>query len=44
MKLAGLKSVENAHDDFVWAATWVPTTETRSALLLAESLDEIVRL
>jgi WD repeat-containing protein 61 len=44
MKLTGLKSVENTHDDFVWAATWVPTTKTRSALLLAESLDEIVRL
>jgi hypothetical protein len=40
MKLAGLKSVENAHDDSVWAATWVPVTETRSALLLTESLDE----
>lgn len=44
MKLAGLKSVENAHDDSVWAATWVPATETRSALLLTGSLDETVRL
>ncbi|KAE8100330.1 hypothetical protein FH972_018237 [Carpinus fangiana] len=40
----GLKSVENAHDDSIWAATWVPATETRSALLLTESLNEIVRL
>ncbi|KAE8124089.1 hypothetical protein FH972_018999 [Carpinus fangiana] len=40
MKLAGLKSIENAHDDSVWAATWVPATKTRSALLLTRSLDE----
>ncbi|XP_028074288.1 WD repeat-containing protein VIP3-like isoform X4 [Camellia sinensis] len=44
MKLAGLKSVENAHDDSVWAATWVPATDDRPALLLTGSLDETVRL
>ncbi|XP_031255712.1 WD repeat-containing protein VIP3 [Pistacia vera] len=44
MKLAGLKSVENAHDESVWAATWVPATETRPALLLTGSLDESVKL
>ncbi|PON39408.1 Guanine nucleotide-binding protein, beta subunit [Parasponia andersonii] len=44
MKLAGLKSIENAHDESVWATTWVPPTETRSALLLTGSLDETVKL
>ncbi|XP_044470937.1 WD repeat-containing protein VIP3 [Mangifera indica] len=44
MKLAGLKSVENAHDESVWAATWVPATDTRPALLLTGSLDESVKL
>ncbi|XP_057968774.1 WD repeat-containing protein VIP3 [Malania oleifera] len=44
MKLAGLKSVENAHDDSVWAAAWVPATEARAARLLTGSLDETVRL
>ncbi|KAL5736986.1 hypothetical protein ACOSQ2_031774 [Xanthoceras sorbifolium] len=44
MKLAGLKSVENAHDESVWAATWVPATDTRPALLLTGSLDETVKL
>ncbi|KAJ8750640.1 hypothetical protein K2173_015821 [Erythroxylum novogranatense] len=44
MKLAGLKSIENAHDESVWAATWVPATETRPALLLTGSLDETVKL
>ncbi|GAB4837746.1 WD repeat-containing protein vip3 [Ancistrocladus abbreviatus] len=44
MKLAGLKTVESAHDDSVWCATWVPATETRPALLLTGSLDETVRL
>ncbi|GMG99005.1 hypothetical protein Nepgr_000845 [Nepenthes gracilis] len=44
MKLAGLKSVESAHDDSVWCATWVPATESRPALLLTGSLDETVRL
>ncbi|KAL6220199.1 hypothetical protein ACLB2K_007956 [Fragaria x ananassa] len=24
MKLAGLKSIEDAHDESVWAVTWVP--------------------
>ena len=28
MKLAGLKFVENSHNESVWAATWVPATET----------------
>ncbi|GAV72975.1 WD40 domain-containing protein [Cephalotus follicularis] len=44
MKLAGLKSIENAHDDSVWAATWVPATDTRPGLLLTGSLDETVKL
>lgn len=44
MKLAGLKSIENAHDESVWTATWVPATESRSALLLTGSLDETVKL
>ncbi|KAG5559196.1 hypothetical protein RHGRI_008941 [Rhododendron griersonianum] len=44
MKLTGLKSVENAHDDSVWAATWVPATDERPPLLLTGSLDETVRL
>ncbi|KAI6679688.1 hypothetical protein NL676_033569 [Syzygium grande] len=44
MKLAGLKSVDNAHDESVWAAAWVPATEARPALLLTGSLDETVKL
>lgn len=44
MKLAGLKSLENAHDESLWAATWVPATDDRPALLLTGSLDETVRL
>ena len=44
MKLSGLKSVENAHDDSVWAVTWVPATANRPPLLLTGSLDETVRL
>ncbi|KAK6944782.1 Anaphase-promoting complex subunit 4, WD40 domain [Dillenia turbinata] len=44
MKLAGLKSIENAHDDSVWAATWIPATDSRPSLLLTGSLDETVRL
>ncbi|WCJ43620.1 WD repeat-containing protein VIP3 [Euphorbia peplus] len=44
MKLAGLKSIDNAHDESVWAATWVPGTESRPALLLTGSLDETVKL
>jgi WD repeat-containing protein 61 len=44
MKLAGLKSIENAHDESVWAATWVPATETRPALLMTGALDETVKL
>ena len=44
MKLAGLKSIDDAHDESVWAVTWVPATEARPALLLTGSLDESVRL
>lgn len=36
--------MENAHDESVWAATWVPATDTRPALLLTGSLDETVKL
>ncbi|KAF7826122.1 WD repeat-containing protein VIP3 [Senna tora] len=44
MKLSGLKSVDNAHDESLWAVTWVPATATRSPLLLTGSLDETVKL
>ena len=44
MKLTWLSSVENAHDDSVWACTWVPATDDRQGLLLTGSLDETVRL
>jgi WD repeat-containing protein 61 len=44
MKLAGIKSVDNAHDDSVWAVTWAPATATRPPLLLTGSLDETVRV
>ncbi|XP_058068384.1 WD repeat-containing protein VIP3-like [Magnolia sinica] len=44
MKLAGLKSVENAHEESIWAVTWVPATDARPALLLTGSLDETVKL
>ncbi|KAK1280833.1 Anaphase-promoting complex subunit 4 [Acorus gramineus] len=44
MKLAGLKSVENAHDESIWAVDWVPATDRRPALLLTGALDETVRL
>ena len=44
MKLVGLKFVETSHNESVWAATWVPATETRPTLLMIGSLDEIVKL
>ncbi|XP_054783964.1 WD repeat-containing protein VIP3-like [Prosopis cineraria] len=44
MKLTPLKSVDNAHDESVWAVTWIPATSSRSPLLLTGSLDETVRL
>ncbi|MBA0604057.1 hypothetical protein Godav_016747 [Gossypium davidsonii] len=44
MKLAGLKSVANAHDESVWTATWVPATGSRPPLLLTGSLDETVKV
>ena len=44
MKLAGLKFVENSHNESVWVATWVPATETWPTLLMIGSLDEIVKL
>ncbi|KAF8393583.1 hypothetical protein HHK36_021827 [Tetracentron sinense] len=44
MKLAGLKSVDNAHEESIWAVTWVPATDARPALLLTGSLDETVKL
>lgn len=44
MKLAGLKSVENAHEESIWAAAWIPATNVRPALLLTGSLDETLRL
>ncbi|KAL6496475.1 WD repeat-containing protein vip3 [Orobanche gracilis] len=44
MKLAPLDTVQNAHDDSVWTAAWVPATEASGPLLLTGSLDETVRL
>ncbi|PKA63013.1 U4/U6 small nuclear ribonucleoprotein PRP4-like protein [Apostasia shenzhenica] len=44
MKLAVLKTLENAHDESIWAAAWAPARENRPALLLTGSLDESVRL
>ncbi|KAL6585758.1 WD repeat-containing protein vip3 [Orobanche minor] len=44
MKLAALDTVQNAHDDSVWTAAWVPATEDSGPLLLTGSLDETVRL
>ncbi|KAL0337244.1 UNVERIFIED_CONTAM: WD repeat-containing protein VIP3 [Sesamum calycinum] len=43
MKLAPLNTVQNAHDDSVWTAAWVPATEDSPPLLLTGSL-ETVRL
>lgn len=40
MKLASLKSIEDAHDEPVWATAWVPAIEPRPVLLLTGSLDE----
>ncbi|PWA32519.1 transducin/WD40 repeat-like superfamily protein [Artemisia annua] len=43
--LAWLRSVETAHQDCVWACTWVPPTDTSpKTLLLTGSLDETVKL
>ncbi|KAG6421095.1 hypothetical protein SASPL_117644 [Salvia splendens] len=44
MKLAPLNTVQNAHDDSIWAAAWVPPTDDSGPLLLTGSLDETVRL
>ncbi|EPS63257.1 hypothetical protein M569_11527 [Genlisea aurea] len=44
MKLALLESVQNAHEDSVWTAAWVPETEYSPPLLLTGSLDETVKL
>ncbi|MCE3216617.1 WD repeat-containing protein vip3 [Datura stramonium] len=44
MKLASLDSVQNAHDDSIWTAAWVRSTEESPALLLTGGLDETVRL
>nr|GEY90225.1 hypothetical protein [Tanacetum cinerariifolium] len=45
MKLVWLRSVEPAHQDCVWACTWVPPTDTSpKTLLLTGSLDETVKL
>uniref|UniRef100_A0A0C9S4R3 TSA: Wollemia nobilis Ref_Wollemi_Transcript_22636_1472 transcribed RNA sequence n=1 Tax=Wollemia nobilis TaxID=56998 RepID=A0A0C9S4R3_9CONI len=44
MKLAGLKTVTNAHGESIWAVTWVPPTESRPALLVSGSLDETVKI
>jgi WD repeat-containing protein 61 len=45
MKLAGLKSVDGAHDESIWAAVWAPAADHRpTALLLTGALDETVRV
>uniref|UniRef100_A0A7N0VIT2 Uncharacterized protein n=1 Tax=Kalanchoe fedtschenkoi TaxID=63787 RepID=A0A7N0VIT2_KALFE len=44
MKLAGVKSMELAHEESVWTAAWIPPTDSRSALILTGSLDETVKL
>ncbi|KAM7519663.1 hypothetical protein LguiB_018625 [Lonicera macranthoides] len=44
MKLAWLRTLESAHSDSIWAATWAPATDHSPALLLTGSLDETVRL
>lgn len=44
MKLAWLRTLESAHSDSIWAATWAPATDQSPALLLTGSLDETVRL
>ena len=44
MKLAGLKSVDGAHEESIWAAAWAPATDHRpTAVLLTGELDETVR-
>jgi len=44
MKLAGLKSVDGAHEESIWAAAWAPATDHRpTAVLLTGALDETVR-
>ncbi|KAL3532657.1 hypothetical protein ACH5RR_006178 [Cinchona calisaya] len=44
MKLTSPTIVQNAHDDSIWTATWVPATDDSPPLLLTGSLDETVRL
>lgn len=45
MKLAGLKSVDAAHEESIWAAAWAPAADHRpTALLLTGALDETVRV
>lgn len=46
MKLTWLRSLETAHQDCVWACTWLPATDktSGSGILLTGSLDETVKL
>lgn len=44
MKLAGLKTVSNAHGESIWAVTWAPATASRPAKLISGSLDESVKI
>ncbi|CAH9101833.1 unnamed protein product [Cuscuta epithymum] len=44
MKLASLDSIQNAHDDSIWAATWVRPNDGAPPLLITGGLDETVRL
>ncbi|CAL4978981.1 unnamed protein product [Urochloa decumbens] len=44
MKLAGLKSLDGAHEESIWAAAWAPAADHRpTAVLLTGALDETVR-
>ncbi|XP_031093569.1 WD repeat-containing protein VIP3 [Ipomoea triloba] len=44
MKLASLDSIQNAHDDSIWTASWVCPGDGAPSLLLTGGLDETVRL
>ncbi|KAG9135590.1 hypothetical protein Leryth_002332 [Lithospermum erythrorhizon] len=43
MKISSLNTIESAHDDSIWTATWVPS-DAGPPYLLTGSLDECVRI